>query len=143
MRQSYRRHIRNGGSSHPFILVLDEDPVEVESICRGLLLAGHDYTGVTSVEEALQILRNEAERPPALLILGECALERSPEHALLPILGRIPGLPVLRIEGLRTPPPDDAWRDVAFRRLQKPLSPERLAEQIGRALAGSGGETTN
>ena len=115
------------------ILIVDDEPHQVETVCRGLFLCGYECRGVTGVPEALALL-NDGYR--ADLVLTDLTMPEQSGIALIKATrAQFPGLPILVMTGLAET--DDTARVTALGipMLQKPFDPETLAHAIETVLA--------
>ena len=120
--------------TRPRVLVLDADPPQLDSICRGLHLYGYHCEGVPSVEAALQALFAPRARDFDL-VLTDLTLLGPAGLALIERLQRQrPDLPIVIITGLAYSPEQGLVRDQKLPSLRKPYDPEALDATLRRVL---------
>ncbi len=119
------------------ICVVDDEPAQLESIRRGLFLYGYQMLALDNGEAALELLRGELGRTIDLLVT-DLTLPGASGYEVIGEARRLrPELPILAITGLSNTPEIDAIRKRGIPVLQKPFSPDQLAQAV-RALVGPG-----
>jgi DNA-binding response OmpR family regulator len=117
------------------ILVVDPEPRQLETICRGLFVCGHEPSPARSIEDARRLLA-AAGASGFELILADIQAPGSPGIELLEVArGASPSLPVLVLTGLT-----DARRlaeldGLGTSILVKPFTPSELDAAIREAAA--------
>ncbi len=119
--------IRNHGMK---ILVLDDEPIQVESICRGLFLLGYECVGKTSSKEALGIL-DQADHGQIDLVMTDLTMPGTSGFDLIEHLRTShPEIPIIVITGLTPNTEIDQVRKQGIPILQKPFDPDALDQAI-------------
>ena len=110
------------------VLVLDDDQVQLDSICRALRVFAHLGLPVSTIGEARAVL--EAGWPVDL-VLSDLTLPGGSGHELVTwIESNRPDLPVIVTTGLASNPEVDAVRQRGVPVLRKPFSPADLLAAI-------------
>ena len=117
------------------ILVVDDELHQIETVCRGLFLYGYECRGVTSVDEALAILKSDT--PTDLLITDLTMPEQSGMSLIMATRKAYPKLPVLVITGLAATEETDQVVSLQIPMLQKPFDPQTLVDAIEKQLGKS------
>ena len=114
------------------ILIVDDEPHQVETVCRGLFLFGYECRGVTGVDEALSVLDGGFR---ADLLLTDLTMPEQSGIALIQAArARFPGLPMLVMTGLVQTEDTAAVAALGIPLLQKPFDPETLVRAIEKEL---------
>lgn len=117
------------------ILVVDDEPVHLEMLCRGLALYGHQCVAASDGVEALEILGQPAAGG-VNLVLTDLTMPRMPGLELVREIERSwPDLKVIVLTGLSVSGEllELAQRGVPV--LRKPFGPEELQALIAAATA--------
>jgi len=115
----------------PLILVVDDEPIQLETICRGLHLFGYRCVGAGDAEKALALLD---AWPIAILVTDLTMPTISGFELIAQVRRRQPALPLLAITGLALRPEIDDLRAHGVRVLQKPFTPDDLDQAIRETL---------
>jgi CheY-like chemotaxis protein len=127
-----RRVSGNGGPKR--ILVVDDDPIQLDTICRGLTLYGYECLRAAHAGKAMEYLNQPTERPISLLLTDMTIPGRSGYELLLYARALQPNLPAIVVTGLSLPPDILKVRRLGVPVLQKPFDPEMLSEAIYELL---------
>lgn len=121
------------------ILVVDDEPTQLETICRGLFVCGHDPCPARSVAEA-RLLLSACGTPAFDLLLTDISAPDAPGAALVGIARAIaPALPMLVVTGLTHGPGLAAVHALGAPVLAKPFTPAELDAAVRAAGEGGGG----
>jgi CheY-like chemotaxis protein len=121
----------------PLILVVDDEPAQLETICRGLFLYGYDSVAAEGTEQALAILRDPAS-PAFDLLVTDLTMPGASGCELITAVRRMrPSFPVLIITGLSLNPQVTEARARGVRVLQKPFGPDELDGAIRSMLVST------
>jgi DNA-binding response OmpR family regulator len=124
------------------ILVVDDDSVQLETICRGLFLYGHECIKALHGGQALDILKEPAGKQVEML-LTDYTMPGKNGFEVIQLARRIrPDLPAVLITGLTSAYDNVAVEEMGIPVLQKPFDPELLDRTICKvardALARTG-----
>ncbi len=111
------------------VLVVDDEQVHLDSICRGLRLAGHRGIGVTNIDDA----RAQLEAPDAAidLVLTDLTMPGGSGHDLIAwLVENRPQLPVIVVTGITSNEGVNAVRERGIPVLLKPFTPAELDAAI-------------
>jgi CheY-like chemotaxis protein len=116
----------------PSILVVDDDRVCGEAICRVLEQQGYGAILATGFNTALEILEAEA---PVDLLLVDIVMPEGVNGLALSRMARLRrrGIKVVYMTGYSIP---GAEREALGPILRKPIDNDLLVEEIGRCLSG-------
>lgn len=115
------------------ILIVDDEPALLETLCRGLNLYGHDCLAAMDVADALEIL-NGANSEAVDLVLTDLSMPRSSGLELLrEIRLTQPAMPVVVMTGLAHVAQVHELAAQGVPILKKPFCPDRLLEAIEAA----------
>ncbi len=122
------------------VLLVDDDVDLVEMNQLVLSRRGHDVTAAYSAAEARGVLRGL--RPDIVVLDVMMESETAGFDLAREVHRDMPGLPILMLSGIRsamkTPPAFIESMDLpVVKFMDKPSSPERLADEIEAALAGA------
>jgi CheY-like chemotaxis protein len=116
------------------ILIVDDEPALLETLCRGLSLYGHDCLAAVDAVDALEIL-NGANPEAVDLVLTDLSMPRSSGLELLrTIRATQPALPVVLMTGLASVAQVHELAAQGVSVLKKPFCPDRLIEVIEAAF---------
>ena len=116
------------------ILVVDDEPHQLETICRGLHLFGYDCEGALNVKEAVERLTGE-EAGSFDLVLTDLTMPGGSGIDLIRTLrGDHPDSPVVVITGLTNTDEVEAVRAMGIPMLKKPFEPDTLDRALQAAL---------
>ena len=122
---------------HPRILVVDDEPHQLDTVCRGLRLYGYRCRGVASVEAALEAL-DARDGDGYDLVLTDLTLPgRSGIDLVEHLVRNRPGLPIVVITGLAAPAEVGVLRGARLPVLPKPFEPDTLDSTLRLALGRS------
>jgi DNA-binding response OmpR family regulator len=117
------------------ILVVDPEPRQLETICRGLFVFGHEAIPAATPEDAARLLAGRGDRHFDLLVIDV----RTPDHrgiALFEVVhGMAPSLPTLITTGLAKPADVALLRTVGTAVLVKPFTPDELDAAVRTVAA--------
>ena len=119
-------------NSKPRIIVVDDEQNQIDTVCRGLFLFGYCCRGVTSAEQALQLLAEENDFD--LLLTDLTMPGRSGIELIDAVQKRHPKMPILVITGLAATKEIDLIQSRGIPLLQKPFEPETLVSMIQSQL---------
>ena len=111
------------------VLVVDEDPKLVSTICRGLHLFGHACVQALQPADARNLLENK-EKSVDLLLIDLTKQGREGFRLIERLHKRTPELPVIAFAGLGTTPELETARGWGIRTVRKPFDPAQLNEVI-------------
>jgi CheY-like chemotaxis protein len=112
------------------ILVVDDDPDQLETICRGLTLYGYVCVQAIHAGQALEELHEPSGRSIGLL-LTDMTMPGKSGYELLQLARTFrPDLPAIAITGLAVNPDIESIRRLGVPVLQKPFDPEKLDRTI-------------
>ena len=112
------------------ILVVDDEPVQLETICRGLRLYGHHCLQAINGTAALEVLAGP-EGASVELLLTDLTMPDTTGYQLIQEVTRTrPGLPIVVFTGLHSSPDLGAVREGGIPVLQKPFGPDALMNII-------------
>jgi DNA-binding response OmpR family regulator len=116
------------------VLVVDDESVQLESICRGLFLYGYESAGAKNAAEAVRLCRSGSFD----IVVTDLTMPGGSGCELISALREANSrLPVVVITGLALRPEVvQATRVSSIRVLHKPFSPDELDAAI-RALFGA------
>ncbi len=115
----------------PLVLVVDDEPVQLETMCRGLHLYGYGCIAASSADEALRLLE---VWPIAILITDLTMPTTSGFELIAEVRRRRLTLPLLAITGLALRPEVDDLRASGVRVLPKPFTPDELDAAVRDTL---------
>lgn len=116
------------------ILVVDDEPIQRETLCRGLSLLGHRCVSAASSDEALKLLSQRTSRPFELLLTDLTMPVQSGLQLIERALRLRPELQVLVITGLHTSQDARAAQAQGIPVLPKPFSPDQLQAAINNLV---------
>ena len=111
------------------VLVVDEDPKLVSTICRGLHLFGHVCVQAHKPADARNVLESE-EKSVDLLLIDLTKQGREGFRLIERLHRRDPKLAVIAFAGLDTTPELETARSWGIRTVRKPFDPAQLNEVI-------------
>jgi len=112
------------------VLIVDDEPVQLESLRRGLSLYGYDSVGADGAARAREILDGPGGKVIDILV-SDLTMPGCSGYELVHAIRRTrPDLPVLAITGLACAPALAALRAAGVLVLQKPFDPEQLDRAI-------------
>jgi DNA-binding response OmpR family regulator len=118
------------------ILVVDPEPRQRETICRGLFVFGHEVVAAGTAEEAVRRLAASEDRAFDLLVTDLRDLD-APGLDLLAALRRVaPSISALVTTGLTRPADVAALRELGHAVLVKPFTPDELDAAVRAAGGG-------
>lgn len=118
----------------PYILVVDDDQHQLDTIRRGLFLCGYDSLGVQSVDAALTFL-DSPEGGKIDLVLTDLTMPGSTGLYLIEELRKSkPSLPVIVITGLAATNEIATIQQYGIPILRKPFAPDWLDQAIKALL---------
>ncbi len=112
------------------ILVVDDEKVQRESLCRGLTLLGYECHSAAAGEEALAQLRQVAARPFELMVTDQTMPGLSGVELIERARGLQPALRVLLITGLLADHETQMAQASGIPVLRKPFNLEQLEAAI-------------
>lgn len=112
------------------VLVVDHDSVQVDSICRGALLYGHECIRLDSVPEAIAFL-DSSTAPRVDIMITDVTCETSPGFELIRHARALrPNMPIIAVCGLVSSEEIQAVRDAGALILRRPFLPQGLENAI-------------
>jgi len=117
------------------ILVVDPEPRQRETICRGLFVFGHEVVAATSVEEAVRRLAGSADLPFDLMLIEVRGLDGRGLDLFGALRRVAPSLAALVTTGLTQPADVAALREHGHAVLVKPFTPAELDAAVRAAGA--------
>lgn len=125
-----KRYYHIHGDSKMRILVVDDDPVQLETICRGLFLYGHDCLKAAHGGRALEIL-NSTDGNRVEVLLTDFTMPGKNGFEIIQLARRQrPNLPAVLITGLTAAYDSAAVEEMGIPVLQKPFDPDLLDRTI-------------
>ncbi|RJO68952.1 MAG: response regulator [Myxococcales bacterium] len=121
------------------VLVVDDEPIQVDSLRRGLFIHQYDSAGAQGVTEALKLLESPAGREIDVLLTDLTMPGRGGLSLIERARAIKPALPVIVITGLTHTPEIEAVRQMGIPILNKPFDPDQLDRLIRRCVGGSKG----
>lgn len=116
------------------ILVVDDDPIVLQSCRMVLETVGYDVVLAASVDEALERLPGRSFRA---LVLDLKMPRRDGMHLVGWVLENRPDLPIVMMTGFSTPETiEEGYRKGASVLLAKPFTPKELLAALNTALGG-------
>jgi len=121
--------------SRTIVLIVDHDDVQLESICRGANLYGHNCITLSSVSEAIDFL-NRPSRPRIDILITDITHEGSAGFRMIRHARALyPDLPIIAVCGLASSEEIDAVRDAGVLILRRPFHPQGLDGAIRDSVA--------
>jgi DNA-binding response OmpR family regulator len=125
----------NDGSGRSIVLVVDHDDVQLDSICRGALIYGHECIKLSSVSEAIDFL-NRPSRPRIDILITDITTEGSAGFDLIRHARALyPRLPIIAVCGLASSEEIEVVRDAGVLILRRPFLPQGLDGAIRDSVA--------
>lgn len=129
---------RPQGSGKIRVLVVDDEPVQIESIARGLFLYGYEVAGAPDVATALDHVQGRLSPTPDVVIT-DLTMPRGTGFDLIKIVRAFyPALPIVVITGLHATPEADELARAGIPVLAKPFDSAMLDRDIRAVLAARG-----
>ena len=126
---------RPDSNSRTLVLVVDHDSDQLDSICRGALLYGHDCIRLDSVSEAIDFL-NSPTTPRVDILITDVTTERSLGFGLIRHARALfPDLPIIAVCGLVSSEEIAAVREAGALILRRPFLPQGLDGAIRESVA--------
>ena len=120
------------------VLVVNQDPVEAASLCRGLFLYGYQTVSGTNPAEAEAMLRGEASTQIDLL-LTDLSTDSPTGFDVVKLARSInPNLPIIVIAGLKDSDELTTLRRWGIPVLAKPFDPKKLDTRIQELMRSLG-----
>ncbi len=115
------------------IIVVDDEPHQIETVCRGLFLHGYECCGAGSADEALGMLESNGTFH---LLLTDLTMPKRSGLALIDaVQERHPNLPIVVFTGLVSTEEVAAVQRRGIPILQKPFEPDTLISIIRQNLS--------
>ncbi|MCP4676212.1 MAG: response regulator [Deltaproteobacteria bacterium] len=114
----------------PKILVVDDEPHQLDTVRRGLFLYGYESEGVQDVVSAIEMLSGPDGDSFDLVLTDLTMPGNSGIHLIEHVQKTKPDLPVIVITGLAATSEIDAVQDKGVPILQKPFEPDGLDKAI-------------
>lgn len=114
------------------ILVVDDEPHQIDTVCRGLFLHGYECRGARSATEALDTL--ETGGPFHLMLTDLTMPSLSGVDLITAVRERCPDLPIVVFTGLVSTEEIDEVKRLGIPILQKPFEPDTLVDAIEKRL---------
>lgn len=116
------------------ILVVDDEQVQLDTVCRGLLFYGYRCQSVLSVEAAIAVLADHGGTSVDLVLTDLTMPGRSGIDLIERVRKDWPELPIVVFTGLATTADVEIVRKMNIPLLPKPFDPDTLDTTIRRAL---------
>ncbi|MCP4676213.1 MAG: response regulator [Deltaproteobacteria bacterium] len=117
------------------VLIVDRDTIQVESLCRGMFLYGHECVRISSISEAIDFL-NRPDAPVVDLLLTDTTTPGSEGFELIRHARVLhPDLPIIAVCGLNSTQEMEMSEQSGITVLRRPFNPERLDEAIRDLVA--------
>ncbi len=133
-RQENRSKIHGDGNERIRVLVVDDEEIQVQSICRGLFLYGYDCKGVTDSREAHRLLIDEGGEAFDILVTDLTMPGKSGYELIEQVHGVTPRFPIVVITGLTPTPEVNHLKKIGITILQKPFCPDMLDRVLRNLL---------
>lgn len=127
---------RNKKSAPLRVLVVDDEPVLLESICRGLFLYEYESICAAGFHHAVDLIKRGEEEPIDMMLTDLTMPGRSGLNLIEEVRSLRPDLPIVVITGLTTTPEIEEIRKMDIPILQKPFDPEALNKTLESLLCG-------
>jgi DNA-binding response OmpR family regulator len=122
-------------SGRTIVLVVDHDGAQLDSICRGAFLYGHECIKLSSVREAIDFL-NRPSRSRIDIMITDITTEGSAGFDLIRHARALhPRLPIIAVCGLASSEEIEAVRDAGVLILRRPFLPQGLDGAIRDSVA--------
>ncbi len=122
-------------SSSATVLIVDRDSTQVESLCRGMFLHGHECVRKSNISEAIDFL-NSPDSPVVDLLLTDTTTPGSEGFKLIRHARALhPGLPIIAVCGLNSTQELEMSEQTGITVLRRPFNPERLDDAIRDLVA--------
>ncbi len=132
-------HVKNQAEQPKVrVLVVNQDPVETASLCRGLFLYGYQTVSGTNPSEAEAMLRGEASTQIDLLLTDLSSHEKTGFEIVKLARAITPTLPIIVIAGLKDSEELAALRQQGIPVLTKPFDPKKLDTRIQELMRSLG-----
>ena len=125
---------RQPQSSPPRVLVVDDEPHQVETICRGLKINGFECVGLTRSDDALRMLDTDEWEQLDILLTDLSMPGTSGVELIEQVLAKRPGFPIVVITGLAPCKETDTLSRRGILSLSKPFEPDELIRTLNRCL---------
>lgn len=126
----------SGSEQRPaHVLVVDADPTQLESICRGVFLYGHRCTRLRTVSEAIDLLNRPSRGLVDILITDMTHAESDGFRLIRHARELYPNLPIIAVCGLYTSELIEQVRAAGILILRRPFNPEGLDDAIRDMVA--------
>jgi DNA-binding NtrC family response regulator len=112
------------------ILVVDDEPHQLETVCRGLFLYNYEPVGVSSADAALEALNGKAGDSFDLMLTDLTMPDGSGLDLIKQVQAQRSEFPIIVITGLAASEEVDAVRGKGIPILQKPFAPDGLDQAI-------------
>lgn len=120
------------------VLVVDDEPIQIESIARGLFLYGYEVSGAPDVAAALEHVYGRLAPAPDVIVT-DLTMPRGTGFDLIKIVRAFsPALPIVVITGLNATPEAEELSREGIPVLAKPFDPAMLDRDIRAVLAARG-----
>jgi DNA-binding response OmpR family regulator len=119
----------------PRILVVDDEPHQLDTVCRGLLLYGYGCQGVLSVTAALDALARQEDHGYDLVLTDLTMPGRSGLELIEQVRADWPDLPIVVITGLADTDETVMLRQKNIPLLRKPFDPDTLDAILRQTLS--------
>ncbi len=119
------------------VLLVDDEPVQVESICRGLFMYQYEWQTASNAKDAMEILQGPQGVNIDLLLTDLTMPGRSGLELIQQARTLFPSLKVMIISGLGLTPAILQVAEQGIPILEKPFSPDKLDQRIRNLVFSS------
>ncbi len=116
------------------ILVVDDEPHQLDTVRRGLFLYGYESEGVQDVDSAVETLSGPSGDTFDLVLTDLTMPGNSGIHLIEHVQKTRPDLPLIVITGLAATDEIDVVQQMGVPILQKPFEPDGLDKAIRKLL---------
>jgi DNA-binding response OmpR family regulator len=124
---------------HVRILVVDPEARQLDTICRGLFVFGHEAVPAATAEEAARLLAAPSPRAFEVLLTDVGTPDPSGMALLQAVQALTPALPTVIMTGLTHGADIAALRGLGTAVIAKPFRPDELDAAVRAAAAGRDG----
>lgn len=108
------------------VLVLDDQQIQIEAICRGLFLYGYNHVSASSIEETITTLESKDGKNINVVLAELSLIGKSGLDVIRNIKKLRYDVKLIAIHGLKPTPSYLAAKAMGIPILQKPYDPDKL-----------------
>ncbi|MBI5525264.1 MAG: response regulator [Deltaproteobacteria bacterium] len=137
LRQGFEDNRDESAEPRVRVLVVDDEPVQLESIARGLRLYGYECVGAAGAFEAMDVLYGIGGRGGGVdVLVTDLTMPRRSGNDLIKIVRAFrPDLPIVVITGLNPTPEIEEFERQGIPVIPKPFDAGKLDRDIRALLA--------